>query len=422
MAVWELADPLQGRTASAVSFPASESCVLIVHASQRAEFRIVFAPPHAKGLETRGLGEVFCIAVRQHSGTVAAIGFGNPHSLDSAEYRACALPADTGTTFWIVFDAKSGWIVFGLGSDPKLDGALLVLKLAPGDARLRFSHVCASNWSQPVTIRAEISDVAPTCALSQKLLSNQNKFDLQGNCTRIAGATTVCALPGEHVLHAAMLRVHDAVIADPLLRGLVALLPPSSYHMTVMDLCASHVFDAQAKKQSGGGGDEGLAPVDPASWARVPADHVSFMRSLAAKLTRAGISGSREWTIFPMRVTKISVTRVSLSPWDAAAASALAAWRNSVGRALGVGVPPCAGPDGGSDSEYRFHASISYPLFPEWKQRCAAVKDAMRRVDEAAWAGAPTELREALSGPVFLRAPALCYFSDMAAFPPVELS
>jgi hypothetical protein len=387
--------------------------VFFFHASAREEFRVVFTS-NGSGGETRGRGEGFCIAVRQDGGTAASLGFGNPHTRNSSEYRSCTLPADADTTFWFLFDA--GWIVFGYGGDVKLDGALLMLKLMPSDARLHLSHVCVSNWLKPITVSMAFSAELPSDALLQKLLMNRNKFDVQGRCSSIVGATTVCALSPGHPLHAAMTDVHDSINQEPLLCGLVALLPPSSFHMTVLDLFSGPYFDAKAKTYAASveGLSGGLAlAADAGLWALLPADHVTYMRSLETKLARAGISTSREWTTFPMRVTDISVTRASLSPWDDHTAAALTAWRQAVGDAFGIVVPPSAGSNGGRDNEYKFHATISYPLFPVWKQRSVAVTEAMKRVNRVA-----KELGEALSEPVFLRAPALCYFGDMAAFVP----
>jgi len=350
---------------------------MFLHASEREEFRLVFSPCIR---ETRGAGNgVFTIAVRQHGGTVAAIGFGNPHDRDSQEYRACALPADAGATFWIVIDAVYGWIVFGHGAGVAADAALLMLKLPPSDARvMKFAHVCASNWVNALIVRAELGEQSVEDALAL-LLKCRDKFDVQGQCCAVVGATVVCALEPTHALHAAMTRVHDAIRAEPLLCGLVSLLPPPSYHMTVMDLFHGHGFDARSAAHASSAAAtgkrlEGRTPLDPASLDHLPLQSRDYMCFLAAKLESSGVVASRAWTRFPMRVTDISVTRVSLSPWDDDAAAALIAWRKAAAGALGLGV----------GQDYQFHATISYPLFPVWKQRCAAVAQAMERVNKEA--------------------------------------
>lgn len=63
-----------------------------------------------------------------------------------------------------------------------------------------------------------------------------SKFDADGRVRPFAGNTVVCHLPqqGEHAdAFEAMLDIYREAPSHPFMRK-VALLPPSSYHMTVM--------------------------------------------------------------------------------------------------------------------------------------------------------------------------------------------
>lgn len=403
---WEFDLPREGRTLGSSHALPSPSCFLLFHADALEEFRVVLAPPEYADRETRGGGmDVFTVALRQHGGSRLSMGFGNPSDRRAADYRSCTHRRSDTASYWFICDAPSGWVVLGSGANPAPPSVLLSLKLAPGDARLaRMSRVSASNWNARVSVRVQPIELPAATALIQ-LVRSSHKFDLQGTCTSYAGVTTVCALPAEHPLHIAMSRVHDAVLAEPLLRGVYALLPPSSYHMTVLAGVSGSSFHEQVSR-SWAGAPPGIAPVSTAAWDVVPRAERPFVGELAARLAREGVSTSRLWTTFAMRVQRISIMRVTLEPWDRGVADALAAWRDHVGRLLGTEVDP----------HYGFHATISYSLLPAGRDE--AVRAAQERVDSLAWAA---EVRAAFgAGPVVVCSPALCYFRDMGAFYPVD--
>ena len=81
--------------------------------SVAAEFRVVISGPPG-GREPRGSEDVLCIAIGQHSDTVASLGLGNPHvKTAEAGYRHCKLPRTGLQTLWIVCDPVSGWVALG---------------------------------------------------------------------------------------------------------------------------------------------------------------------------------------------------------------------------------------------------------------------------------------------------------------------
>ena len=401
---WEFDVPREGRTSGCSH--ALPGRVLLCHADALEEFRVVLAPPEYADRETRGAGaDVFTVALRQHGGSRLSMGFGNPSDRRAADFRSCTHRSSDTASYWFICDAPSGWVVLGSGANPTPSSVLLSLKLAPGDARLaRMSCVSASNWKARVGVHVQPSELPAAPALTQ-LVRCSHKFDLQGMCTSYAGVTTVCALPAGHPLHSAMSRVRDAALAEPLLRGVYAFLPPSSYHMTVLAGVSGSSYHEQVVR-SGAGAPPGMAAAATAAWEVIPRSERPFVCDLALSLARAGVSTSRLWTTFAMRVRRISIMRVTLEPWDRGVADALAAWRDQVGRLLGVEVDP----------HYGFHATISYALLPAGRDE--AVRAAQERVDSLAWA---PDVRAALeAGPVVFCSPALCYFRDMGAFYPVD--
>ena len=463
---WDLRGALRGRTAAQalapLPAPGGGAAALLVSASSsaRAGFRVVLAPARFAGappLETclgpSAGADVFCVAVVSEEGGGAArvalgFGIGDAPDVDAPDFRGCPLPPPPpggpvgDLDLWLLVDAESGWVVLGAGRDPRAgDSLLLSLKLFAGDARLRaLTHLTASSWEAPLTVRATALAEPAGAALCGLAFfgSVGSKFDLQGAVAPFPGVTTVCAAPAGGPLHTLMLRVREALCGEPLLRGLFTALPPSSYHMTVMDLLAGRFFLERAHRLAEKIGSEGADPgaagagaadvgagsapppppplasleIESAGWDRVEPLARPLVAALAERITDSAIGDSRAQTAFAMRVVGADATHVWLEPCDAEAAAALSAWRRAVAARLRplLGLDPDA--NGG---HYRFHATIAYQHFPAGLSEEVAA--ARRRVDAAAARGA-AEL--AAAGPLIVRAPALCFFADMACFYAVE--
>merc|ERR1719152_449074 len=81
------------------------------------------------------------------------------------------------------------------------------------------------------------------------------KFDQLGRLRRFEGLTTVVHHGPEQRLHQVMLALQGLIRSNPLLAPHYALLPPSSFHITCMDLLA---YDEEYIRAHGYRGAEGL--------------------------------------------------------------------------------------------------------------------------------------------------------------------
>jgi hypothetical protein len=409
---WEFREGLHGRTATVDVFPLPTGVLLFDAVEDDyvlGEFRVSLMPPTCVGLETVGHADVLCFGMKQTSPT---LGFGNwqttpPENRHVDEfYRSCKLPWACGQ-FWLVCDTASGWIVLGCGVDPtRRESVLLSVKAPAADPRLAaFSHVAVTNWeASPMRVRMTTHTLDAHFVL-RSLQRAGKKFDLQGEPIRMAGVTSVCAVPPEHSLHALMVNVREKIASEPLLRGLFATTPPSSYHMTVHDVSGSNINVLVEAFGSFAPFGMPAGTIVSEQWDSVDVGARPLVAAMAVELSKAGISSSRDWTAFTMRATAGDASRITLEPWDAAAADAIQSWRRKMAHVLL--------PLGGLvfDEGYVFHATISYTNFPEGL--CGAVKAAIERVAHHAAAGIVR------LGPVILRAPSLCHFTSMAAFHPV---
>lgn len=70
-----------------------------------------------------------------------------------------------------------------------------------------------------------------------------SKFDLEGNVQPFSGNTILAHLSPDSELYASMLELHGKLAASPL-APLFALLPPTSWHMTVFG--APHVHQSSS--------------------------------------------------------------------------------------------------------------------------------------------------------------------------------
>lgn len=268
--------------------------------------------------------------------------------------------------------------------------------------------------------------------LTQKYLANLqracNKFDRDGQTIPMHGLTTVCHLRSMQALHMVMKQVRDALAAEPVLASSYGLLPPSSYHMTILGLISGQKFEqavaAHAKSKEADTAASMLPRVRTGAFDKLTPPMRLFTTSVAHRLERAGVLQSVPWTSFAMRVVGVNdlVNTVELEPWDDEVASAIECWRQRVVECLKDLTETKNAPIVRSVAQwkankpkghYRFHMAIAYVLFPV--DQSIEALEARQRIFEGA-----REMMRSL-GPVICRAPSLCHFSSMAAFHAVEL-
>ena len=425
--VWTLDTAHKGKTLTVSVAPrtVTQPCLLIVSRSCAAEVRVCLA---SDARETRGDGGVLCFTVGQYQGTMAALGFGNPHvkKLD-AGYRHCQLPEPTLATFWILCDSDSGWVALGAGDNPTPKTALLTSRMS-GALRLRLGQltcVTMSNWEAPVSASMCVKSADEARQRAFELQPARNKFDSDGQTIPIHGLTTVCELPPTSTLHLIMSRLHDALASEPALAGSYGLLPPSSYHMTTFDIISGsqheQAVQAHAASANAATAAAQLQRVRSATFDALSAPMQLYIASTALQLERAGVLSSVPWTTFAMRAVGLDDTArtVELEPWDEQVAAALDSWREQVARCTGTYKAPLVRSVARWKAEkprghYRFHMTIAYVIFP--LGRSNETSEALQRI-----VGCATPMLQSL-GPVICRAPHLCHFSSMAAFHPVTLT
>tara|TARA_B110001452_G_scaffold142614_1_gene118619 strand:- start:3 stop:1334 length:1332 start_codon:yes stop_codon:yes gene_type:complete len=410
-ATYNLRDAHKGSTlinsSGAAPLSVQQPCLLLLSRSDpSAEFRLVLANQHK---ETRGAQDVLCFAIGQDQNTVAALGLGNPHIKVAASgnardtsYRHCVNDRGlTGTEFWILCDAESGWVALGYGDSPSPGTALLTSRF---DAAARpslgaLSCAMVSNWQAPVavSVRSLGPDAARRCVAG--LQTARNKFDIDGNTIPIRGLTAVCELPAAHGLHLVMSRVRDALAAEPALAASHGLLPPDSYHMTVFDIISGAEFEREAQADAAArdaDADAALQRVQsaPAPWQQMTAPMQRYTASVALKCERGGVLQSVPWTSFAMRAVCIDErgTSIEMEPWDETVGAAIDAWRERVAACTGQHAAPTVRsvatwkqlkPRG----QYRFHMTVAYVICPlgcsveatEARQRVVAGANALLR-------------------------------------------
>ena len=435
-ATHDLGDAHQGSTLNTAPLSVEQPCLLLLSRSDaNAEIRLVLAQQHQ---ETRGAQDVLCFAIGQHQNTVAALGLGNPHIKTAARgdpkdtsYRHCVKDRGLAATdFWVLCDAESGWVALGSGDSP-MPGTVMLTSRFDAAARPSLGALsCAmvSNWQLPVTVsvRSLGPDAARRCV--QGLQTARHKFDIDGNIIPIRGLTAVCELPAAHGLHLVMSRVREALAAEPALAASQGLLPPSSYHMTVLDIISGAEFEQAAQAHSqvrDSDADAALQRVQSARapWQQMPAPMQRYTASMALKLERGGVLQSLPWTTFAMRAVGIDHPGhwfIELEPWDETVGAAIDSWRERVAACTGRHAAPTVRSvttwkqNNMPRGQYRFHMTIAYGICPTG---CSVeATEARQRVV----AGANAMLRSL--GPVVLSSPQLCHFVSMAAFHPVTLS
>lgn len=244
---------------------------------------------------------------------------------------------------------------------------------------LKWGALGAAALTAPGTLAAKTAEYPPDVG---------RKFSADGRVLPFAGNTVICHLPqqGENAAaFDAMLDIYRDMPAHDFSRK-IALLPPSSYHMTVF----------------GGANDR---PRMRGSW---PADLPFDMpidecdRALAERLKRADLH-----VALPIRM-RIDLDQhpingkaliFLLQPADDGERAKLAKLREQLGDVFKIQAPDAAA--------YRFHISLGYAL--AWFSA-----NEMRELEHA-WARWVREIAEK-SQVITLGAPEYCTFKDMYSF------
>lgn len=212
------------------------------------------------------------------------------------------------------------------------------------------------------------------------------KFHADGSVRAFAGNTVVCHLPDDGPARAALMDVHDRLAALPARRH--ALLPPSSWHMTVFEGVCDQIRDP------------GRWPADLPLDAPLAACTDLFAARLRA--TRFGITAPIRVAVGGVIAVHGGFLGVTLEPADPEEHLRLRTLRDRLSAVLGLRVPVHLG--------YRFHLTIGYQI--DWLTPCEQLSMA-----EACHAATAHLLERA---PVFtFGPPSFCTFEDMHAFPTI---
>ncbi len=208
------------------------------------------------------------------------------------------------------------------------------------------------------------------------------KFYADGTVRPFPGNTLLCMLDPAAPVFARVAWVAEQFAAHPFARHF-ALLPPSSFHMTVMDLLCDEVRD-------------------PAHWSRLLGTEVSLAES-DAFLMQAVITVPAPPT-FQMEYTSLSTeggVRLNVAPANDATHRAIRGYRDAVAEVTGIHLP--------THEAYGFHISVAYRLMEPEAGEDAAI---------AAWVSAVDPVLRETFGRFDTGQPHLAFFDDMARFVP----
>jgi hypothetical protein len=223
-----------------------------------------------------------------------------------------------------------------------------------------------------------------TCGDSALTWAVGTKFFPDGRVRPFAGNSIVCPLSPSSPLYSHLARLQQRCRAASF-GPCFAILPPESFHMTLIDLLCDQV--RQPEHWSSKLSLE--CPLDEADRRLVELiGSVSFPRGPAMTVLGLG----------PLRADL--TLHVHLEPADAETGDCLAAFREEVSRRTGIRHP--------SHDSYFFHISLAYPI----RELSGAEGESCARflTSESA------TLRET-HAEVHLEVPHLAFFDDMHAFP-----
>jgi hypothetical protein len=438
--IWSLDTAHRGQTVAvrAEPLPSSPRRFIVLERSNNSEIRVCLSI-YPQGTETRKqpVENVLCFTIGQKDMRTCSLGFGNPGSKREEDgYRHCVLDEiPTQASFWLLVDATSGWIVLGHGAEPSPDpSSVLLSSKVHGDraARLQdLKHFAVTNWEEPVNVCVRF-DSRPD-EVQAKLAGLQlarSTFDAENRAVECVGLTAVAPLPPDQALHAVMGCIRELIAQEPALTDLVALLPPSSFHMTCLEVISQEKLVAAARAHAASTEQQDALPrVVSEQFGALPPAQQQLAASLAVQLQGAGLMQSAQWTTFTMRAVSLDANgrSVELEPWDEQTATQLEVWRNKFAECCHaldlqeVEAKPIVRSvqqwnlmkGEKKRGKYRFHLTIGYVNWPLGRSR--EVEDAKQRVKAKG-----TAMLRSL-GPVILRAPEFCHFNSMCAFPPIRL-
>ncbi|OAA61294.1 RNA ligase/cyclic nucleotide phosphodiesterase [Niveomyces insectorum RCEF 264] len=216
------------------------------------------------------------------------------------------------------------------------------------------------------------------------------KFSADGVVQRYRGNTTLCHIPADAPILAGLRATYDAFAAHPTLARKICLLPPSSWHMTVLD----GVREAECEPGMWPEGRE-KEPLDACTQA--------FAASLQQQLTAAALAAEGLQPPYRMRVCGFHSNGTGfglrLEGATAAEEARMRRLRDRIADAFGFRAP--------NHTTYRFHATIAY---------LRQFLDPGEGGDVAEWNKLFAELEPKIQMEVELGPVEFCTFEDMYAF------
>lgn len=210
-----------------------------------------------------------------------------------------------------------------------------------------------------------------------------DKFNPDGTVRTFPGCSIVTHLTPNTPVHLGLRQVQARLTASPVGRCFTPL-PPSSFHMTVMDLVCDQVRE-------------------PAYWSRqIPLDAPLAVVDARLALHVAKVQpapGPLHMRIDRLGPPDVTV-HVLVEPADSETRQALGRYRQAISRATGVRHP--------NHETYGFHISLAY--------RIAEMSEAEQRAYETFAAQTHAQLGSTVDR-LTLDAPDLVFFDDMFSFP-----
>lgn len=215
-----------------------------------------------------------------------------------------------------------------------------------------------------------------------------SKFTADGRVMRFAGNTVICHLPQQGPAAScfdALMDIYREAAGHAFVQK-VALLPPSSYHMTVFG--AANDSDRRPRHWPTGVASD--API-----------------SVCSKVLADRLRGFKSETTLPIRM-RVDLAEpaaderpltLRLLPHDSAENARLRKLRDRLAQAIGIQTP--------DHDKYRFHITLGYLVAWLTPDENEAFRSRMRDWREMVAARAPT---------IELGAPEFCTFDDMFAF------
>lgn len=208
------------------------------------------------------------------------------------------------------------------------------------------------------------------------------KFQEDGEARPFAGSSVICLVPGNSESMRALLRLRDEIDSQPWCSRF-AMLPPSSYHMTLFDLVCDQV--------------------------RTP-EHWTTALPLEAPLAEVDAFMEERWSDLPpapmpdVRFTSLTIgdyITLQLAPENSQAELQLRTYRDLLAEVFGIRQP--------DHDTYAFHITLAYAI-----TRLTRRENKQAQITCDAW---NRKLSGLLQSPELLP-PRLTFFADMTHFAP----